>query len=548
MAIQAAELKVVVGADVSEAERGLTQVGQAVEKQAKIIGEKLASVGKVLTVGLTTPIVALGVKSLLSASDVEESANKVSVVFGDAASSVLSFSETASTALGMTKQKALEAAGTFGNLFVATGLTQSTSAELSTQLVQLASDLASFNNMDPTEVLEKLRSGLVGEVEPLRTLGVNLTASAVQAKAMEMGLADANGELSQSALLQARFALIMEQTQTAQGDFARTSDGVANSIRILKAEVGDITVEFGKELLPIVKDDLLPVIKELLEWFKSLSPEMKHTIVVVAGLAAAVGPLLIGLGSLITLFTSLQPVLAAAGTTASVVGGVLSGPLALAIAGVAAGVALLYAGWKANFLGIQDTVKTIFEAIKSIFSAFQKAVSGDWRGFGEDLRKAWDSVWELIRQRLQSGGDAVLSIFRTIIGGIKGLFSIDWGELGHRIISGLVSALRSGIASAVSAARDIALAISETFIGFFGIHSPSKLFEGIGENVVLGLIKGLESQPINVGINNLLRRNIPTAQQTANYYTYNTYNLAYQTSQTSMGVASDIRLLELLRG
>lgn len=137
----------------------------------------------------------------------------------------------------------------------------------------------------------------------------------------------------------------------------------------------------------------------------------------------------------------------------------------------------------------------------------------------------------------------------TIINRITSLFTnTNWGDLGHKIISGLVDALHNGIASVISAAGDVASAVLETFKGFFGIHSPSTLFEEIGENVVLGLMNGLQSKPIDVGIDNMLRQRLPTAQQVANHYTYNTYNLAYQTSQTSLGVASDIKLLELLRG
>ena len=104
---------------------------------------------------------------------------------------------------------------------------------MSTGLVQLAADLASFNNLNPEEVFLKLQSGIVGEVEPMRALGVNLSAAAVNAKALQMGLVNANGELTEQAKIMARYALIMEQTGNAQGDFARTSDGLANSTRIL---------------------------------------------------------------------------------------------------------------------------------------------------------------------------------------------------------------------------------------------------------------------------------------------------------------------------
>ena len=124
---------------------------------------------------------------------------------------------------------------------------------MSKAIVGLAGDLASFNNLDPTDVLLKLRSGLSGEAEPLRSLGVFLTEAKVKAKAMEMGLGNAHGELSEGAKLLARYKLITEETTTAQGDFARTADGLANAQRRANAELLDRQAELGAKFLPIQK-------------------------------------------------------------------------------------------------------------------------------------------------------------------------------------------------------------------------------------------------------------------------------------------------------
>lgn len=209
------------------------------------------------------------------ATDVAESTSKVGVVFGDASQSVLDFAANASTALGQSQAQALEATGTFGNLLRAVGLNERASADMSTQMVTLASDLASFNNADPTEVLDALRSGLVGETEPLKRFGINLTAAAVQAKAVEMGLIGANDELDAQSKTAATAALIMEQTTLAQGDFARTSTGLANRQRILKAQFADVSAEIGGVLLPIVNrmaefflNTVIPVARDLASRFR----------------------------------------------------------------------------------------------------------------------------------------------------------------------------------------------------------------------------------------------------------------------------------------
>lgn len=205
-----------------------------------------------------------------AASALNESQNKVSVVFGTSASKVLDFSKTTASALGVSKNEALAAAGGFGNMFRTIGLAGAESANMSTKLVTLAADMASFNDTDPSDMLIKLKAGLAGEAEPLRTMGVLLSEARVKAEGMAMGLADSHGQLSEAAKVQARYSLILKDTAIQQGDFARTSDSLANMQRQLTAEWADMQTEIGQQLLPImvglakfVRDDLIPAIKDI---------------------------------------------------------------------------------------------------------------------------------------------------------------------------------------------------------------------------------------------------------------------------------------------
>ncbi len=193
-------------------------------------------------------------KAISEATDLGESASKVGVVFGSAAGQVEAFAATASSSLGITEAAALGATGTFGNLLRSTGLAEQAAADMSVGAVKLAGDLASFNNASPEEALDALRAGLVGEAEPLKRFGVNLNAAAIEAKAMELGLAGAGAELSDAAKATAAYAVIMEQTSLAQGDFGRTSDGLANQQRILKAQFGDLAADVGGLFVPALGD------------------------------------------------------------------------------------------------------------------------------------------------------------------------------------------------------------------------------------------------------------------------------------------------------
>lgn len=234
-----------IGAGFTAATKGLELVGDAAGMAADFIGD-----------------------SINAARDLHETLSKSTVVFGDYAGQIETWGETAAEAMGLSKQEAIEAAATFGGLFQEVGQSRADAVEMSQTLVQLAGDLASFNNIDPSEALQKLRSGLAGEAEPLRSMNVFLNEAAVKAKAMEMGLGDAHGALTDGEKILARYKLIMEQTTVAQGDYARTADGLANSQRTANKKLIDAQAQLGESFEPIalgVTEAQIAVV----DWFRS---------------------------------------------------------------------------------------------------------------------------------------------------------------------------------------------------------------------------------------------------------------------------------------
>lgn len=252
-----ADVEVVIGVDNKAAVTGLKQVGTEVKdvgdkatKSGSALGDmaKIAG-GFVLAQGL------MKLPGLLSgfiggASDLNESLSKVNTVFGQNAKEIENWASSAAKNLGMSKGAALEAAGTFGNFLQAMGATLPVATDMSKSMVQLATDLGSFNNASPEEVLLALRSGLSGEAEPLKKFGVALSQAAVEAKGMELGLGKLGKEMTEQEKITARYAIIMDQTKTAQGDFERTSGGLANQTKILKAMFKDAGDTLGTALLP----------------------------------------------------------------------------------------------------------------------------------------------------------------------------------------------------------------------------------------------------------------------------------------------------------
>tara|TARA_B100000029_G_scaffold514317_2_gene616687 strand:- start:6001 stop:7953 length:1953 start_codon:yes stop_codon:yes gene_type:complete len=238
-------INVLIAGDAKKFKKALGNAGSSLADFSK----KVASVGATAGVALA----GLGAKATMLAVDFEEGLSKAQQIFGDASASIEASAKGAATAVGLSQAEFLDAASSFGVFGKAAGLTGDDLSGFADEMVTVAADVASFNNLRPEEALEKLQAGLRGSNEPLQSIGILINAAAVEAKALEMGLADANGEISEGSKIMARQALILEELgkQGALGDFERTSGGLANQMRILKARFKNVAIEIGKKLIPI---------------------------------------------------------------------------------------------------------------------------------------------------------------------------------------------------------------------------------------------------------------------------------------------------------
>ena len=197
-------------------------------------------------IGTFTSVISPAIKA---ASDFQEATSKVNVVFGRASKSVKDFANDAARNLGQSKQAVLDAAGTFGTFGKAAGLAGDDLSTFTTDFVTLSTDLASFNNTSPEEAVLAIGAALRGESEPLRRYGVLLNDAVLKQEAMTLGIYDGKGALTSQQKVLAAQAAIYKQTNDAQGDFMRTSDGLANSQRTLKAVLEDAKVAIGQAFL-----------------------------------------------------------------------------------------------------------------------------------------------------------------------------------------------------------------------------------------------------------------------------------------------------------
>ncbi len=318
-----AELVVKISADT----KGFEKEMRGIQKSWQRTGASLADTGRMLTVGVTAPLVAAGSAAVKMAMEAVESENLFKVSMGGMANAARVWSEDLRKSLGLNSYELRRQVGVFNSMFTSMGLGSKASYDLSTGLTKLAYDMASFYNIRPDEALEKLRSGIVGEVEPLRALGVVVDEATVKVYAYTHGIATQGTELTTQQKVLARYGAIMDQTSKAQGDLARTADSPTNRLRVLRSQVEYTATSFGMALLPAFQaaleaaTPLAAKLGQMAEGFSRLRPSTRTTIIEVTGAAAVLGPLSWAVGKVITnlkgLATAFVTAAATAGTMAA---------------------------------------------------------------------------------------------------------------------------------------------------------------------------------------------------------------------------------------
>ncbi len=279
---------------------GINKGVQQVNGQLESFGNSAKKLFAGFAAGFTAnAILDIGKSAVLAASDFNEMASKVDQVFGQTSESVKTWADDAAVNFGLTKTAALDAASTFGVLGDKAGLTGKDLSDFSTGLGSLAADMASFSNTSVDDAIAAIGSGLRGEAEPLRAFGVLLDDATLKQEAMKLGIYQGNGALTSQQKILAAQAAIYDQTSKAQGDFARTSGGIANQMRIVQAEVGNLSISLGQGLLEGF-GGTADAGKSLIDALQALEPAVKWTGEAIGGLLAPIGPTIEGIGSLIT--------------------------------------------------------------------------------------------------------------------------------------------------------------------------------------------------------------------------------------------------------
>lgn len=180
----------------------------------------------------------------------QEDLNLFTVALGQYAAEAQNYAEKVSDVMGIDPAQWLRNQGVFNTLLTGFGDTAERAQLMSQNLTQLGYDISSFFNISIEDAMQKLQSGISGELEPLRRLGYDLSQARLEQTALNLGIKESVANMTQAEKAELRYYAIMTQVTTAQGDMARTLEAPANQLRILQAQLTQAARAIGNIFIP----------------------------------------------------------------------------------------------------------------------------------------------------------------------------------------------------------------------------------------------------------------------------------------------------------
>lgn len=357
-------------------------------------------------------------------------------------------------------------------------------------------------------------------------------------------------------VMEAQKIILAELQKEFGGSAEAAGETMAGQLAILNNEFGNLKEELGTAFLPVFKDlvgiakDLMPYLKQAVEWFSSLPTPVKTGVVAFLGLIAVLAPLIGVISSIISVVTVVGPALASIGAAIA--------PAIPIILAVVAVVALLYLAWKNNFGGMRDVIDGFVSIAKNLWQALLAFLRGDttaafgylrqafetyinlaksqferlkgfltniWTGITSFLQSVWQAAWNAIIAYFMGKVAQGISTAQNFVNAIRNAFNINWMELGKRIVDGIVQGLRNGASAIVEAAKAAAKAALDAAKKALGIKSPSTAFMEIGNFSGMGFVQGFARTLTPQAVAGTLNRVVAGAGQTINRSMQNNINI-----------------------
>lgn len=526
----------------------LKKWGEAVEKLGGVAKKGFGVIASA-TAAATAALGTAGIASVKLASDLTEVQNVVDVTFGNSATEIDKWSKNAANAFGLSELQAKQFNGTMGAMLKSMGLTDSAILEMSTSMVGLAGDFASFYNLDVETAFQKIRSGISGETEPLKELGINMSVANLEAFALSQGLNKTYDSMTQAEQATLRYNYLMSTTSDAQGDFARTSDSLANQLRIASLQVQDLGGSIGAFLLPMANqglqainemltglkegfesggiggliDSFQIIIVKTLEGIANAAPDFVQTAVELIGsfangIVQALPQLVPAAGQILqTLVTGIIQLAPTVFSALQQLGSMILSAIQAILPNVTAGVSSFLETMLPQLLsfteglrervgelvdiglqliqnlwnGIVQALPALIENIPQIITNIAGIINDN---FPKILATGISMIWELIKGILGAIPDIIAALPKIIEAIVSVFTSFNWLSLGSNIIT----MLKNGITAMKGAVSEAAKNIFETVKGIIAnLPETLKNIGSSGISFMANAIKGMLSAVVN---------------------------------------------------
>jgi len=424
--------------DFAKAQRQVANFGQNLKRHAWI--------GATAVIAGIAYMVKEGVQL---ASDLYEVQNVVDTTFRESSKVIDKWSQSAISDFGLSELQAKKFTGSLGAALKSSGITGDEIVNLSTDLVGLSGDFASFYNLPVEEAFEKIRSGIMGQSKPLRDLGINMSVANLEAYALSKGMQKQFKDMSQGEQTMLRYNYLMSVSNDAQGDFAKTlSTSLANQTRVLQTKFSQKLAGAMQKLIPI----LIKVMEGFNNFLDTLDTDAIANFVVIVfnGIKKGIdifisfikflkpfAPIIFGIVAAFAAYKAIMILAAIAQGILNIV--MLANPIGLLIIaiGVLIGLTIIIVqNWdkitgalKKGWNAIKKTGKALWD---NLIKGLQKA--GDWisKNFDkfslllgpigflvsivQELGKSWDDITNLFKKGDILGG--ILAIGRAMLSGL----------------------------------------------------------------------------------------------------------------------------------
>jgi len=426
--------------------------------------------------------VAFGVRAIISfskecinlASDLIEVQNVIETTFGGSVGLIEAFADTAAMQFGLSELAAKQYTGTMGAMLKSMGFTQAAAADMSIAMAGLAGDLASFYNLSTDVAFEKIRSGISGETEPLKQLGVNLSVANLQAYALAQGMTTAYDSLSEQNKALLRYNYLLDVTSDAQGDFAKTSNSWANQVRILQMQWDSMKATLGGAFIQVLTP-VLQMLNLIIGRLNAAAESFANFIAVITGNTQKVTSTTTEATDAVS---GLSDATEASGEAAKKAGkglasfdelNTLSGGSGSSTGGVAAGTA-------AEVVAANEEAKNATESAVSKMEADLMNFFAKYRFEIERVKESWNELKDMV------GG---------IIRAISVQFDkVDLGDSGFKMLMNFIYGIIEGVKLLIGIAGKLIVALNIPAFIHSAFEYLSTLFKTIGD-VITAITPGI---------------------------------------------------------